>query len=276
MTLGPLEYSVFGFEGNNFDGSIAREIAKVVENGTIALVDVVFIGRDGDGNPSSSSSTTRTIHASPAFTTLVAGTDGPVHARRPRRRSPRSLPDGHVGPGPALRAPLGGRASRRRMADAGGFLVARSVIPPEVVEEVSAELDEAAAATAQIRASLTRRRDRQMMMRRRGRPLMRAAATTAVVAGTAGAVQHHQQQKYATQEAAAAGTGAGRLRAGRRGRPAAGNGAAPPPPAAPSSGGIDMEQLKQLARSAHRRCAERRGVRSGQGEAAGHVRRRAT
>ena len=48
MTLGPLEYSVFGFEGNNFDGSIAREIAKVVENGTIALVDVVFIGRDWD------------------------------------------------------------------------------------------------------------------------------------------------------------------------------------------------------------------------------------
>ena len=39
MTLGPLEYTVIGFEGNNFDGSIAREIAKVVENGVgITLV----------------------------------------------------------------------------------------------------------------------------------------------------------------------------------------------------------------------------------------------
>ena len=36
MTLGPLEYTVIGFEGNNFDGSIAREMARVVENKIIA------------------------------------------------------------------------------------------------------------------------------------------------------------------------------------------------------------------------------------------------
>ena len=36
------------------------------------------------------------------------------------------------------------------MASAGGFLVAREVIPPEVVEEVSAELDEARQAPEQV------------------------------------------------------------------------------------------------------------------------------
>jgi hypothetical protein len=28
MTLGPLEYIVIGFDGNNFDGSIGREIGN--------------------------------------------------------------------------------------------------------------------------------------------------------------------------------------------------------------------------------------------------------
>ena len=49
MTLGPLEYIVIGFEGDEFDGSIGREIEKVVDKGIIRLVDVVFIGRDAEG-----------------------------------------------------------------------------------------------------------------------------------------------------------------------------------------------------------------------------------
>ena len=49
MTLGPLEYLVVGFTGPHFDGSIAREIEKVVANKTIRLVDVVFVGKDAAG-----------------------------------------------------------------------------------------------------------------------------------------------------------------------------------------------------------------------------------
>ena len=49
MTLGPLEYTVIGFEGNRFNGEIAQEIAKVVENGVVRLVDVVFITKNLDG-----------------------------------------------------------------------------------------------------------------------------------------------------------------------------------------------------------------------------------
>jgi uncharacterized protein YajQ (UPF0234 family) len=30
MTLGPLEYTVIGFEGNRFDGSIADELQRVI------------------------------------------------------------------------------------------------------------------------------------------------------------------------------------------------------------------------------------------------------
>ena len=49
MTLGPLEYLVLGFTETEFDGSIAREIEKVVERGIIRLVDVVAVSKDGSG-----------------------------------------------------------------------------------------------------------------------------------------------------------------------------------------------------------------------------------
>jgi hypothetical protein len=78
-------------------------------------------------------------------------------------------------------------------------------------------------------------------------PLMRAAAVTAVAAGTAGAVRHHQEQKWAGQEAEQQaqaqqvyeqGVQAGQQQAMMSAAPAA---------APASAGGIDMNQLKQLA-----------------------------
>ncbi len=53
MTLGPLEYSVIGFEGNRFNGEIAKEIGAVVDSGVIAIVDLVFVTKDIDGNATS-------------------------------------------------------------------------------------------------------------------------------------------------------------------------------------------------------------------------------
>src|SRR5918993_5048517 len=50
VTLGPLEYTVIGLTGNNFDGSIADEIGRVVENGTIRIVDAVAIIKDAAGD----------------------------------------------------------------------------------------------------------------------------------------------------------------------------------------------------------------------------------
>ena len=82
------------------------------------------------------------------------------------------------------------------------------------------------------------------MRGRPGRGLVRGVAATAVVAGTAGAVRHHQEQKYANQ---AAQQQAGYDAAYQEGAAAAQAAAAPVEAApAPSSGGIDMQQLKQL------------------------------
>ncbi len=48
--LGPIDYVVIGFEGNNFDGSILSELAKATDSGAIRVVDLVFIIKDAEGN----------------------------------------------------------------------------------------------------------------------------------------------------------------------------------------------------------------------------------
>jgi hypothetical protein len=50
MPIGPVEYIVVSFPGNKFTGEIAPELAKLVESGTIRVLDLVFVGKDADGN----------------------------------------------------------------------------------------------------------------------------------------------------------------------------------------------------------------------------------
>jgi hypothetical protein len=50
MSSGPVEYIIVGFPGNQFNGEIAPELAKLVDSGTIRILDLVFITKDADGN----------------------------------------------------------------------------------------------------------------------------------------------------------------------------------------------------------------------------------
>jgi hypothetical protein len=50
MTIGPVEYIVVGFPGNEFKGEIAPAIADLVDSGTIRIIDLVFITKDANGD----------------------------------------------------------------------------------------------------------------------------------------------------------------------------------------------------------------------------------
>ncbi len=50
MALGPVSYTVIAFPGNQFNGSIAPEVEKLVSNGTVRILDLVFIGKDEAGD----------------------------------------------------------------------------------------------------------------------------------------------------------------------------------------------------------------------------------
>lgn len=50
MSTGPVEYIIVGFPGNQFNGDVAPELGKLVESGTIRIIDLVFITKDAEGN----------------------------------------------------------------------------------------------------------------------------------------------------------------------------------------------------------------------------------
>jgi hypothetical protein len=52
MTAAPAEYMIFGFPGNQFNGSLAPALGKLIDSGTIRLRDLLFISKDADGNVS--------------------------------------------------------------------------------------------------------------------------------------------------------------------------------------------------------------------------------
>ncbi len=49
MMRGPIDYIVVGFEGNKFDGSILQALGEAIDKGTIGLVALSFIQKDGEG-----------------------------------------------------------------------------------------------------------------------------------------------------------------------------------------------------------------------------------
>ena len=139
MTLGPLEYVVVGFEGNRFDGSIAHEIAKVVENKTIRLVDVVFLMKDDAGDVAIVEIDNKDDPKFASFAPILADTMGLF--------TPEDIESIALGLRPDTSALVllfehhWAVDIKDAMTRAGGFLIGRATIAPEILEEVSEELE---------------------------------------------------------------------------------------------------------------------------------------
>lgn len=49
MSIGPVEYLIVAFPGNQFKGEIVPALAELVEAGTIRIIDLAFVLKDADG-----------------------------------------------------------------------------------------------------------------------------------------------------------------------------------------------------------------------------------
>jgi hypothetical protein len=141
MTLGPLEYTVIGFEGNNFDGSIADELARVVESGVIAVVDLVFVGKGEDGHLRIVELDNKEDPRFEAFSPMLQGLTGLL-----TEEDIQEIGDDLEPNTSALVIMFEHRWAVRlkeAMINAGGFLVARETIRPESLEMLNAEIEAA-------------------------------------------------------------------------------------------------------------------------------------
>ena len=48
--MGPVEYLVVEFPGNKFKGEIVPALKELTDNGTIRVIDLIFVRRDEDGS----------------------------------------------------------------------------------------------------------------------------------------------------------------------------------------------------------------------------------
>jgi uncharacterized membrane protein len=48
--LGPVDYMIVAFPGNQFKGEVAPALAKLVENGTTRIIDLAFVAKDAEGD----------------------------------------------------------------------------------------------------------------------------------------------------------------------------------------------------------------------------------
>jgi hypothetical protein len=50
QVLGPVEYLIVAFEGNQFKGEIIPALNELLDQGLIRILDLAVISKDGDGN----------------------------------------------------------------------------------------------------------------------------------------------------------------------------------------------------------------------------------
>jgi uncharacterized membrane protein len=49
LTLGPVQMLIVGFQGDNFDGSIMKELDRLREHDIVRLIDLLFVKKNEDG-----------------------------------------------------------------------------------------------------------------------------------------------------------------------------------------------------------------------------------
>ena len=138
MTLGPLEYTVIGFAGNRFNGEIAKEIQKVVEKRIVRLVDVVVISKNIDGDVTVIELDNKDDPKFKDFAPLLGDLMG-LLTEEDAAAIAADLPENTT----ALVLLFEHRWAEHikdAIAGAGGFLISRTTVPPEVLEQVNAEL----------------------------------------------------------------------------------------------------------------------------------------
>jgi len=142
--IGPVDYAIIVFPGNRFRGEIAPAIGDLVDDGTIRIIDIAFVGKDADGSTVAMELTELDPDVQEGLEKLGIEVGGLFSA------------DDIIGAAEALEPNssaalliwenVWARKVSQAMRDAGGVLVAFERIPHDVVQEARELALEAATA----------------------------------------------------------------------------------------------------------------------------------
>jgi uncharacterized membrane protein len=136
MDVGPVEILMVEFPGNEFTGEIAPALAELVDQGTIRVIDLLFVTKDADGNVGAIELSDADDAVRSAFEPIVEEASGLLS-----EEDIEDLGEG-LDPGSSAAMLLFEHVWATRFRDAvlasGGELLASVRIPKEVVDEVIA------------------------------------------------------------------------------------------------------------------------------------------
>lgn len=139
--LGPIDYVVVGFEGNNFDGSILSELTKAVESGVIRLVDLMFVVKDIEGTVFAAELDDQ--HDELKEIAKLAGHSGdlPLLSEDDMLKVGASMDD-NTSAGVLVIEHLWAKGLKRALLDAGAYLLDEGRIHPDKVAAAVDELEQ--------------------------------------------------------------------------------------------------------------------------------------
>ncbi len=136
MTTGPVEYIIVGFPGNKFNGEIAPELIALVESGTVKVLDLIFIGKDADGNVVSFE--IEDLEGFEAFADLDADVGGLISPEDIEYAAAQLEPNSSAAL--LLWEDVWAAPFARAVRDSGGVLLDGARIPYELIEAAMAAL----------------------------------------------------------------------------------------------------------------------------------------
>ena len=137
MSIGPVEYIAIAFPGNKFSGQIVPAIKELQQSGTIRVIDLILISKDGDGNVTA----VELAEASPEEQASLAalGVEGRNLLGQEDIEDIGSALDPNSTAALMIWENVWAARFAKSLRDADGILIANGRIPVQLVEDLMAE-----------------------------------------------------------------------------------------------------------------------------------------
>jgi Family of unknown function (DUF6325) len=130
--IGPVDFAVIAFPGNQFEGDIGPALADLVESGTIRIIDAAFVSKDENGDVSAVEFTELAPDVRDKLDALNVDVQGLLNAEDLQAIGEQL----ELNSSAALLVweNVWARKVAQKMRDAGGILVAFERVPHDVVQ----------------------------------------------------------------------------------------------------------------------------------------------
>jgi hypothetical protein len=131
--LGPVDYIAVGFRGNNFDGSILKELQKAVDSGVIRIIDLLLIVKGQDGTVEMAEVTDQDKDIKEAASALGFKDDQPLMTIDDAEKIG-AMMDNNTSAGVLVIEQLWAKGLKKALMDKNAILIGEGRLHPEAVD----------------------------------------------------------------------------------------------------------------------------------------------